>query len=267
MKNNQKVSSWEKVLIARSPSRVTSKKLIHLMIDDFIEVHGDRVYGDDKAIIAGIGYLDDLAITVIAEEKGSNIEERIERNFGMPNPEGYRKAIRAMKQAEKFNRPLLTIIDTPGAYPGVDAEKRGQSTMIAQSLLEMADLNVPIINIVLSEGGSGGAIAIGVADYILMYENSVYSVISPEGFASILFKDATLAPEICDYIKLTASDLLNLGIINEVIKEDDEAFEKNSISLLKTSLKNKFLELLKKDKNILTDERYLKFRSIGIYEE
>lgn len=262
-----KTSSWEKVLIARNPSRITSNELINLMITDFIEVHGDRIFGDDKSVITGIGYLDNIPITIIAEEKGSNIEDRILRNFGMPNPEGYRKAIRAMQQAEKFNRPVLTIIDTPGAYPGVDAEKRGQSTMIANSLLAMADLKVPIINIVLSEGGSGGALAIGVADYIIMFENAIYSVISPEGFASILFKDSKLASDICDYIKLTAYDLLNLKIIDEIVKEDFQSIGSIEIKSLIELLKNKIQDLIKKDKDKLINDRYMKYRNIGVYKE
>ena len=185
--------AWEKVKLARHPKRPTAKHLIDHVVTDFMELHGDRLYHDDRAVITGIGYLGKMPITVIAEEKGTDTQDKIIRNFGMPHPEGYRKALRQMKLAEKFHRPILTIVDTPGAYPGLGAEERGQASAIAVNLKEMMGLKVPIISIVLSEGGSGGALAISVSDEIWMFENSIYSILSPEGFAAILYKDANLA--------------------------------------------------------------------------
>ena len=179
-------SVWEKVKQARSTDRPTANAVIAALFPDFIELHGDRLFSDDAAIIGGIATLDGKPVTIIAEEKGKNTEDKIKRNFGMPHPEGYRKALRLMKQAEKFNRPIITIIDTPGAYPGIGAEERGQAQAIALNLKELMNIKVPIVVVVLGEGGSGGALAIGVGDYIMMFENAIYSILSPEGFASIL---------------------------------------------------------------------------------
>jgi acetyl-CoA carboxylase carboxyl transferase subunit alpha len=263
------VKSWNRVQAARDPKRSTAKSLIDLMLTDFVELYGDKCYGNDNSIIGGIGFLDGIPVTVIAEEKGDSLESRIYRNFGMPSPEGYRKAQRLMKQAEKFHRPIITIIDTPGAYPGVTAEQRGQASVIAQSLYDMIGIQVPIINIVLSEGGSGGALALGVADRIYMFENAIYSVISPEGFATILFKDSKLASEITDFIKLTAHDLQNFGIIDGIFCETigNPNFLSASIDSIKTLLISD-LDMLGSQKiEHVVSKRYDKFRKIGKYRE
>lgn len=202
---------------------------INEIFDEFIELHGDRCYGDDKAMVCGLGRIENQNYTIIAEQKGRNTKENIERNFGMPNPESYRKAIRIMKQAEKFNRPVITFIDTKGAYPGVEAEQRGQGEAIAKSMFEMAKLTVPVIAIVIGEGSSGGALAIGVANKVIMLENAIYSILSPEGYSSILWKDSSRFKEAADRMKLTANDLYDMGIIETVIKESIENYtiEKN----------------------------------------
>ncbi len=214
-----KLNAWDKVLIARHVKRPKSLDYIKYLSPDFLEFHGDRFYGDDQSIIGGIGTIDGIAFTIIAQQKGSTTEENITRNFGMPNPEGYRKALRLMKQAEKFNRPILTLIDTPGAYPGVGAEERGQGQAIAQNLLEMSKLTVPIIAVIIGEGGSGGALALGFANIVLMLENSVYSILSPEGYASIVWKDAGKAALAAEQMKMTADDLLDFEVIDGIIKE------------------------------------------------
>ncbi len=197
-------TAWERVQIARQADRPKSSDYIKEIFDDFIELHGDRAYGDDNAIIGGIALLGKIPVTVIGEEKGKNAKDNIKRNFGMPEPEGYRKALRLMKQAEKFHRPIITFIDTPGAYPGMGAEERGQGEAIARNIMEMSGLKVPIISVVIGEGSSGGALAIGVGDRIVMLENAIYSVLSPEGFASILYKDSTKAKEAAENMKITA---------------------------------------------------------------
>ncbi len=197
-------TAWERVQIARQADRPKSSDYIKNIFDDFIELHGDRAYGDDNSIIGGIALLGRIPVTVIGEEKGKNAKENIKRNFGMPEPEGYRKALRLMKQAEKFHRPIITFIDTPGAYPGTGAEERGQGEAIARNIMEMSGLKVPIISVVIGEGSSGGALAIGVGDRIVMLENAIYSVLSPEGFASILYKDSTKAKEAAENMKITA---------------------------------------------------------------
>lgn len=214
-----KLSAWDRVLIARHVKRPKSLDYINYLSPDFLEFHGDRLYADDQSIIGGIGSIDGIAFTIIAQQKGSTTEENIVRNFGMPNPEGYRKALRLMKQAEKFNRPILTLIDTPGAYPGVGAEERGQGQAIAQNLLEMSKLTVPIIAVIIGEGGSGGALALGFANIVLMLENSVYSILSPEGYASIVWKDAGKAALAAEQMKMTANDLLDFEVIDGIIKE------------------------------------------------
>jgi len=259
---------WDKVLIARHSKRPTAKKIIDYLIDDFIELHGDRHYGDDYAIIGGIGFLDGLPITIIGQEKGATTPEKLKHNFGMPHPEGYRKALRLMKQAEKFNRPILTIIDTPGAYPGIGAEERGQANAIAENLMTMIDLKVPIISVVLGEGGSGGALAIGVSDEIWMFENAIYSVLSPEGFASILYKDASLAKMCAGIMKLTAHDLLELKVIEKIIPEYDGGLHREankSLEFLKRVLIDKYNKLREIDTDLLCEKRYSKYRNIGIH--
>ncbi len=223
------LTAWKRVEIARNPKRKTALDYINEIFDEFIELHGDRCYGDDKAMVCGLGRIENQNYTIIAEQKGRNTKENIERNFGMPNPESYRKAIRIMKQAEKFNRPVITFIDTKGAYPGVEAEQRGQGEAIAKSMFEMAKLTVPVIAIVIGEGSSGGALAIGVANKVIMLENAIYSILSPEGYSSILWKDSSRFKEAADRMKLTANDLYDMGIIETVIKESIENYtiEKN----------------------------------------
>ena len=215
----ENMEPWDRVQVARHPDRPTTRDYIQLLFTDFIELHGDRLYGDDAAIIGGIALFDGKPITIIGHQRGKDTKENIKRNFGMPHPEGYRKALRLMKQAEKFNRPIICFIDTKGAYPGKAAEERGQSEAIARNLVEMAGLKVPVISVVIGEGGSGGALALGVANHIHMLENSTYSVISPEGAASILWKDASLAKQAAEAMKITAPDLKEMGIIDGVIRE------------------------------------------------
>ena len=254
---SNKLDEWDRVLEARKVQRPKALDYIENIFDDFMELHGDRLYGDDKAIIGGIGFLQGMPVTVIGEQKGKSTKENMERNFGMPNPEGYRKALRLMKQAEKFNRPIITFIDTPGAYPGIGAEERGQGEAIARNLLEMSTLKVPIICVVIGEGSSGGALAIGVGDRILMLENSIYSILSPEGFASILYKDSSLYKKAAKEMKITAKDLKELGVIDEIIKEDN-IFENTKKSIVKNLEK-----LLKIEKDKLLEERYQKYMKIG----
>lgn len=265
MKSNL-ISAWDRVTIARKAERPKSLDYINKIFTNFIELHGDRNFGDDKSIIGGIAELDGIPVTIIGEQKGKNAKENIERNFGMPNPEGYRKALRLMKQAEKFNRPIITFIDTPGAYPGMGAEERGQGEAIAKNLFEMAKLKVPTISIVIGEGSSGGALALGVTDVIIMLENAVYSILSPEGFASILYKDASKAPEAAEKMKITASDLKKMNIIDTIISEP-EGGAQNDLTYVANQIKEvliKDLETLNKmSKEELQNDRYNKFRKIG----
>ena len=214
MKNKKEISAWEKVEIARNPKRKTSLEYIEKIFDEFIELHGDRNFKDDKAIICGLAKIDNTPFTIIAEQKGRTTKENIERNFGMPNPESYRKAIRFMKQAEKFKRPVITFIDTKGAYPGIEAEERGQGEAIAKSMFEMARLKVPVISIVIGEGSSGGALAIGVANKVFMLENAIYSILSPEGYSSILWKDPSRYKEEEEKMKLNVRRKLFKNIRN-----------------------------------------------------
>lgn len=260
----KKITAWERVEIARDPKRKTSLDYIENIFDEFIELHGDRNFSDDKAIVCGLARIKNQNFTVIAEQKGRTTKENIERNFGMPNPESYRKAIRFMKQAEKFKRPVITFIDTKGAYPGIGAEERGQGEAIASSMLEMARLKVPIISIVIGEGSSGGALAISLGNKILMLENAIYSILSPEGYASILWKDSSKAKEAAEKMKLTAKDLYELDVIDEIINEDniDEVYK---------NLKNKILDYTS-EMITMTDEeivnlRYNKFRNMGKYKK
>ncbi|BCR36303.1 acetyl-CoA carboxylase carboxyltransferase subunit alpha [Mariniplasma anaerobium] len=266
---SQKKTAWEIVKLARHPKRMTSRTLIDLLFTDFIEMKGDRLFKDDQSIIGGIAKCNAIPITIIAEEKGKDTEDKIKHNFGMPHPEGYRKAIRLMKQAEKFNRPIITIIDTPGAYPGIEAEERGQARAIAYNIFEMMKLRVPILVIILSEGGSGGALAIGVGDYIMMFENAIYSILSPEGFASILFKDSQQAEKAATMMKLTAKDLLAFNVIDQIILEKEGLHENPlyGIEQLKKHLGTNLTKLMKQNKDSLLKNRYEKFRSIGIYSE
>lgn len=258
-----KLTAWERVKIAREPDRPTALDYIENIFDEFMELHGDRYFKDDKSIVCGLGNIGKQNYTIVAEQKGRNTKENIERNFGMPNPEAYRKALRFMKQAEKFNRPVITFIDTKGAYPGLGAEERGQGEAIARNLMEMSDLKVPIIVVVIGEGSSGGALAIGVGDKVLMLENAVYSILSPEGYASILWKDSSRAEEAAEKMKLTAKDLLDLGIIDEVLKEPN-GNAKSDIQKMAETIKKKITTLTKELQKIDVDElienRYQKFR-------
>ena len=260
-----KISAWERVKIAREPDRPTALDYIDNIFDEFIELHGDRYFKDDKSIVCGIGNIGKQNFTIIGEQKGRNTKENIERNFGMPNPEAYRKALRFMKQAEKFNRPVITFIDTKGAYPGLGAEERGQGEAIARNLMEMSDLKVPIIAIVIGEGSSGGALAIGVGDKVLMLENAVYSILSPEGYASILWKDSSRAEEAAEKMKLTAKDLLELGVIDEVLKEPN-GNAKTDVEKMSQTMKKRILALTKElqemKANDLIEARYKKFREM-----
>ena len=213
------LSRWDRVQLARHPQRPLSLDYINYMTDDFIELHGDRYFGDDNAVICGVGRIKDLKVVFIGQQKGKNTKDNLLRNFGMMRPEGYRKALRLMKLAEKFNLPVITLLDTPGAYPGLGAEERGQGEAIAKNLLEMSKLEVPIISIVIGEGASGGALGIGICDKMIMLENTWYSVISPEGCASILWRDAAKAPDAADAMKVMPEDLKKMGICDQIIKE------------------------------------------------
>ena len=265
MKNKKEISAWEKVEIARNPKRKTSLEYIEKIFDEFIELHGDRNFKDDKAIICGLAKIDNTPFTIIAEQKGRTTKENIERNFGMPNPESYRKTIRFMKQAEKFKRPVITFIDTKGAYPGIEAEERGQGEAIAKSMFEMARLKVPVISIVIGEGSSGGALAIGVANKVFMLENAIYSILSPEGYSSILWKDPSRYKEAAEKMKLTAKDLYELNVIDKIIPEKNEISEEN-FSKTSEILKKEIIKEIKKTNKMtseqILEERYKKFRNI-----
>ncbi len=261
---------WDRVQMARHQQRPTTLDYIEHLFEDFLEFHGDRLYGDDAAIVAGIAMFQGEPITVIGHQRGKNTKENIHRNFGMPHPEGYRKALRHMKQAEKFSRPIVCFIDTKGAEPGKEAEERGQSGAIAENLMEMAGLTVPIICIVIGEGGSGGALALGVGDKIFMLENSTYSVISPEGAAALLWKDASLARKAAESMQITSYDLDDLGILDGVITEPrggahrDVAYQaKNIEQVIETTLK----ELTALSTETLLEKRWEKYKAIGAYEE
>ncbi len=252
------LTPWDRVLIARDKNRLGSLDYINRIFNNFIELHGDRYYGDDGAVVGGLGMLNNIPCTVIGIVKGKTTEENIKRNFGMVHPEGYRKALRLMKQAEKFNRPIITFIDTPGAYPGIEAEERGQGEAIAQNLMQMMDLTVPTISIILGEAGSGGALALATTSEVWMLENAIYSILSPEGFASILFKDASKAKEVTGLMKITSHDLKRLGVIDRIFKEDGDTINKLKRSLIKTLIDYRKLKPNKIQKN-----RYDKFRAMG----
>ena len=254
------MTAYERVKIARSEKRPTGLDYINNIFKTFYEFHGDRFYADDTAIVGGIAYLEKMPVTVIAIEKGHSAKERAFRSFGMPNPEGYRKALRLMKQAEKFHRPVICFVDTSGAFCGIGAEERGQGEAIARNLMEMMTLNTPVISIFVGEGGSGGALALAVSDRVWMLENAVYSVISPEGCASILWKDASKADVAARNLKMTAEDAKNFGIIEEIISEDQidkPIFYEN----IKKKLNDEILLLMKE--NDLLEKRYERFRAIG----
>lgn len=262
MKPDEKISAYERVLAARNNKRPMGGYYLNRMIDNFIELHGDRRFGDDGAIIGGIGYLNGVPVTAIAMERGETLQERMKRNFGCPTPEGYRKALRLMKEAEKFSRPVICFIGSSGAYCGIDAEKRGQGEAIAENLFEMMGLKVPIVSVVVGEGGSGGALALGVCDTAVMLENSVYSVISPEGCASILWKDSSKAAKAADVLKLTAFDLYKFNIIEKIIDEKNKSAEEICADL-KTYISDEIKAKQKLSVNELLAKRYEKFRKIG----
>lgn len=261
---------WDRVQIARLQERPTTLDYIPYIFDSFMELHGDRNFRDDPAMIGGIGFLNGRVVTVIGQQRGKDTKDNIYRNFGMAHPEGYRKALRLMKQAEKFNRPIFTFIDTKGAYPGKAAEERGQSESIATNLIEMASLKVPVIAIVIGEGGSGGALGIGIANKVLMLENSTYSVISPEGAAALLWKDSNLAKIAAETMKITAHDIKQLGIIDDVISEPLGGAHKD-IEQQALAIKSAFVEQLDSLESLSRDEiandRFEKFRNIGSYIE
>lgn len=259
------LTPWEKVKLARMPVRPTGLDYIDRIFHSFQEMHGDRFYSDDQAIVGGIAFLGDIPVTVIAEQKGRNTKENITRNFSMPHPEGYRKALRLMKQAEKFHRPVICFIDTPGAFCGIGAEERGQGEAIAGNLAQMMLLKTPVISVVISEGGSGGALALGVADKVYMLEHSIYAILSPEGFASILYKDSSKAEQAAKDMKLTAQDLLQFGIIDGIIPEPKGGAH-NDYDLIALSIKEvieaELQKLMKVDISELLNNRYQKFRKM-----
>jgi acetyl-CoA carboxylase carboxyl transferase alpha subunit len=266
----KKLSAWDKVSLVRKAERPTSLEYIENIFEGFFELHGDRYFGDDEAIVGGIAKLDGKPVTIIAQQKGRNTKENIERNFGMPNPEGYRKALRLMRQAEKFHRPVVCFIDTPGAFCGIGAEERGEGEAIARNLMSMSMLKTPVISIGIGEGGSGGALALAVSDEVWMLEHAIYSILSPEGFASILWKDSTRASEAADAMKITAQDLLKFGIIEKVIEEPEGGAQKDikSVALdIKNNLIKTFAELQNLSTDDLLEKRYNKYRKIGAFKE
>lgn len=261
---------WDRVQIARHPNRPTTLDYIDYLFEDFFELHGDRVFGDDEAIVGGIAKYKGRPVTVIGHQRGKDTKENIRRNFGMPHPEGYRKALRLMKQADKFNRPIICFIDTKGAYPGKAAEERGQSEAIARNLFEMGGFTVPIICIVIGEGGSGGALGIGVGNRVYMLENSIYSVISPEGAASILWKDATQAKRAAESMKITATDLREMGIIEGIIPEVRGGAHHNveeQSKIIDSVLEKALIELSHLSQEELIEQRYDKYAKIGVFIE
>jgi len=260
------LTAWDKVSIARLVERPTALDYINRIFDFFMELHGDRYYGDDAAIIGGVALFNGIPVTVIAQQKGNNTKENIKRNFGMPNPEGYRKALRLMKQAEKFKRPVICLVDTPGAYCGLGAEERGQGEAIARNLMSMSTLKTPVISIVIGEGGSGGALAMAIADEVWMLEHAIYSILSPEGFASILFKDASRAKEAANKMRITAQDLIEFRIIDRIIKEPLGGAHTNVDEMavsIKRNLEEAIARLIREPIESLLTKRYYKFRKIG----
>ena len=264
------LTAWQRTQLARHPKRPHTRDLFKLLFDDFIELHGDRVYGDDAAIVGGLARFEGRGIVVVGHQKGRDTREKIARNFGMPHPEGYRKALRLMHLAQKFGKPVVTFIDTPGAYPGLGAEERGQAEAIARNLKEMAALRVPILSVVTGEGGSGGALAIGMGNRVLMLEHAVYSVISPEGCAAILWGDAAKAPEASEAMRTTAPELLRLGVIDGIVPEPVGGAHRDwegAAASLRAALHEQLAELKGKSRAALVGERYEKFRRLGAFEE
>jgi len=265
-----KLTRWQRVQLARHPQRPYTLDYLQRMMPDFQELHGDRKFADDPAIVGGVGHIQGKPVFVIGHQKGRSTKEKLYRNFGMPNPEGYRKALRLMKLAAKFNRPVLALIDTPGAYPGIGAEERGQAEAIARNLFEMSHLPVPILVVVIGEGASGGALGIGVGDKILMLENTWYSVISPEGCAAILWRDAGKAKEAAEAMRVTAKDLLEMGIADGIIPEPVGGAHRNydeAALILEKRILEELNELSSFPVNELLEKRYQKYRKIGFWEE
>ena len=263
-------SAWDHVLLARHPQRPHSLDYISRLVDGFSEIHGDRLFGDDPAIVCGFGSFRGQQVMAIGQQKGRKTEERVHRNFGMPRPEGYRKALRCMKLAEKFGRPIVTLLDTPGAYPGKDAEERGQAEAIARNLYEMANLRVPLIAACIGEGGSGGALALGVGNRVLMMENAVYSVISPESCAAIVWRDSGKAELAANALKMTAVDLRDLGLVDEIVSEPQGGAHEDldqAATLLGDALERNLELLAAQSADELVEGRYEKFRSMGSFFE
>lgn len=264
------LTPWQKTQLCRHIDRPHALDFIHLIFEDFIELHGDRTFGDDPAVVAGLASLDGRTVAVVGQQKGNNVQELKKRNFGMPHPEGYRKALRVMELGARFKKPIITFVDTPGAYPGVGAEERGQAEAIARNLREMAMLPVPIISTIIGEGGSGGALAIAVADRLLMLEHAVFSVISPEGCAAILWRTKDKAPEAAEALRLTAEDLKELGIIDEIVPEPLGGAHRNpkeAASILKERIVRHLEELDKFSPEELLERRYEKYRRMGVFLE
>ena len=264
------LTAWQRAQVARHPKRPHALDLYQLLLEDFVELHGDRMFGDDKAIVGGLARFEGEPVVVIGHQKGRDTRENIARNFGMPHPEGYRKALRLMQLAAKFRTPVITFIDTPGAYPGVGAEERGQAEAIARNLREMAGFPTPIIAVVTGEGGSGGALALGVADRVLMLEHAIYSVISPEGCAAILWEDASRAKDAAEVLRITAPDLLKLGVIDGVIPEPPGGAHRNwqgAAQAVQRAVASALAELVPLSPSELVQQRYAKFRRMGIFEE
>ncbi len=265
-----KLTRWQRVQLARHPHRPYTLDYIQRIVPDFQELHGDRKFADDPAIVSGVGHIQNVPIMLIGHQKGRTTKEKLYRNFGMPNPEGYRKALRLMELAAKFNRPVVALIDTPGAYPGIGAEERGQAEAIAKNLFEMSHLPVPILVVVIGEGASGGALGIGVGDKILMLENTWYSVISPEGCAAILWRDAAKAKEAAEAMRVTAKDLLNMGIADGIIPEPVGGAHRDydeAASILEKRILEELNELSSLPVDELLEKRYQKYRKIGFWEE
>ncbi len=263
------LNPWEQVLLARDSARPTARDYMEHLLSDWIELHGDRSYGDDAAIIGGIGLFEGIPVTVLGHQKGTNTSDNISHNFGMPHPEGFRKAHRLLLNAEKFQRPVFTFVNTPGAYPGVGAEERGQAWAISNLLITLSKIKVPVISLIAGEGGSGGALAIGVGDRLLILSNAVFSVASPEACATILFKDKERAPEMAKALKLDAENLKMFGIVDEIIPEPifSDFNESDFYSRLKTIFSRYLNELSQKDLADLLQDRYLRYRKIGVFQE
>ncbi len=264
-----RLTPWQRCQIARHPNRPYTQDYLKALFTEFVELHGDRTFADDRAIVAGLGRLDGIPVVVVGHQKGRDTKEKIAHNFGMANPEGYRKGLRVMRLGEKFRRPVITLIDTPGAYPGIGAEERGQAEAIAVNLRAMAELETPIVVVVLGEGGSGGALALGVGDVVLMLEHAIYSVISPEGCASILWRDPSYAPQAAENLGLTSGTLKRLGLIDEIIPEPLGGAHRVPAEMA-TTLKGYLLKALHRLQQLpvpdLLEQRYQKFRRMGLYE-